>query len=241
MGLGGEKVRDSLAKAIRACIDNAQRLHIETYDLEFRPLSATRYYLLIIAQEEAAKAFVLYLIKEGIVPMTSAIRRAINDHACKHLVGMIMEYMIMHWEGTDELKAIIARDFELGNNLPSDVGSALEILRYEKIGRWTANNWVWAQDPAYDREALKIAGGKRDRRKQDALYVRIGSTGQLASTPEGITDLEVSVELERTGRYLNFAEALISMEERYGFDKDRFTKVMAALKLLFESGLGATA
>ena len=93
--IGAEKIRDNLAKAIRACIDNAQRLQAETYDLEFRTPSATRYFLLIIAQEEAAKAFVLYLIKERIVPLTSAVRRAINDHACKHLVGMIMEYMIV--------------------------------------------------------------------------------------------------------------------------------------------------
>ncbi len=85
MSSGTEKIRDNLAKAIRACIDNAQRLHTETYDLEFRLPSATRYFLLIIAQEEAAKAFVLYLIKEGIVPLTSAVRRAINDHACKQL------------------------------------------------------------------------------------------------------------------------------------------------------------
>lgn len=146
-----------------------------------------------------------------------------------------MEYMIKHWEEIDELKAMIVRDFELGNRLPNDVGSALEILRYEKIGRWTANNWVWADDPAYDREALKVADGKRDRRKQDALYVRIGSTGQLASTPDVITDTEVSAELERTGRYLNFAEALVSTEKQHAFDNDRFAKVMAALKLLFET------
>lgn len=241
MSSGAEKVRDNLTKSIKACIDNAQRLRTETYDLEFRVPSATRYFLLIIAQEEVAKAFVIYLVKERIVPLTPAVRRAINDHTCKHLVGIIIDYMIMHWEEMAELKAIIDRDFELGNTLPSDVGSALEILRYEKIGRWTANNWVWAEDPAYDREVLKVAGGKRDRRKQDALYVRIGSTGRLASTPEVISELEVSTELEQTSRYLNFAEALVTTEERRGFDKDRFARVMAALKLLFESDMGESA
>jgi AbiV family abortive infection protein len=224
---------DKLDRAIQASIDNAERLHTETYDLEFRTPCATRYFLLIIAQEEAAKAFLLYLVKEGVVPLTAAVRRAINDHACKHLVGMIMDYMIMHWETTEELTELIRIDLDLGNNLPNDVGSALEILRYEKIGRWTANNWVWAEDPAYDREAMKLAEGKRDRRKQDALYVRIGSDGQVASTPSVITEGEVATELERTRRYIKFAEALATTEERYGFDKDRFAKVMAALKLLF--------
>jgi len=151
---------------------------------------------------------------------------------------MIMEYMIMHWETTEELEALIKRDLDFGNNLPNDVGSALEILRYEKIGRWTANNWEWAEDPAYDREALKLAEGGRDRRKQDALYVRIGSDGQVASTPAVISEFEVTTELERTSRYIQFAEALMTTEERYVFDKDRFSKIMAALRLLFSSEVG---
>jgi len=205
-----------------------------TYDLEFRTPCATRYFLLIIAQEEAAKGFLLYLIKERVVPLTAAVRRAINDHACKHLVGMVIDYMIMHWETTEELTEFIRIDLDAGNKLPNGVGSALEILRYEKIGRWTANNWSWAEDPAYDREAWGLAEGKRDRRKQDALYVRIGSDGQVTSTPAVITEAEVASEFERTRRYIDFGEALTATEEKYGFDKTRFAKVMAALKLLFD-------
>ncbi|HXY98552.1 MAG TPA: AbiV family abortive infection protein [Stellaceae bacterium] len=230
-----------LDRTIQACIDNAERLYTETYDLEFRKPCATRYFLLIIAQEEAAKAFLLYLIKEDVVPLTSAVRRAINDHACKHLVGMIMDYMIMHWETIEELRELIRIDLGLGNNLPNDVGSALEILRYEKIGRWAANNRVWTEDPAYDRAATKLAEGKRDRRKQDALYVRIGSDGQIASTPTEITEAEVAIELQRTRRYVTFADALTTTEKRYGFDRDRFAKVIAALKLLFDPKNGPVA
>lgn len=235
MPLSADKIRDKIGEAINACIENAQRLREETYDLEFRSPPATRYYLLVIAQEEAAKAFLLYLIREQIVSLTAAVRRAINDHACKHLVGMIIDYMIMHWEELDELKAIIAQDAALGEDFPNDVGSAIEILRYEKIGRWTANNWAWAEDPQYDKGAVAIAGGRRDRRKQDALYVRIGSNGQLASTPRTITGSEVSTELERTARYISFSEALIATEERHGFDRTRFVKVTGALRLLFET------
>lgn len=235
MLLSADKTRDKIGEAINACIENARRLHEETYDLEFRSPPATRYYLLVIAQEEAAKAFLLYLINEQIVSLTRAVRRAINDHACKHLVGMMIDYMIMHWEELDELKTIIAQDAALGENFPNDVGSAIEILRYEKIGRWTANNWAWAEDPKYDKGAMEIADGKRDRRKQDALYVRIGSNGQLASTPKTITALEVSIELDKTARYIRFSEALIATEERHGFDRVRFAKVTAAMRLLFEA------
>ena len=47
--------KERLSKAIEASIDNADRLHVETYDLEFHTPCATRCFLLIIAQEEAAK------------------------------------------------------------------------------------------------------------------------------------------------------------------------------------------
>ena len=178
---------------------------------------------------------------KGVVPLISAVRRAISDHACKHLVGMIMDCMIMHWETTEEPTELIRVDLGFGNNLPNDVGSALEILCYEKIGRWAANNRVWTEDPAYDHEAMKLAEGKRDRRKQDALYVRIGSDGQIASTPTAITQAEVAIELQRTRRYVAFAEPLTTTEKRHGFNRDRFAKVMAALKLPFDPKNGSVA
>jgi AbiV family abortive infection protein len=225
--------RNKLDTAIRASIANAARLHEEAGDLEFRRPCATRFFLLIIAQEEAAKAFLLYLIKNGVAPLSAPVRRAINDHACKHLVGMLIDYMIMRWETIEELNELIERDFDLGNNLPDDVGSALEILCYEKIGRWEANNWDWAEDPAYHPNALGLAEGKRDRRKQDALYVRIGSDGQVASTPAVIMETEVSQEFERTREYIAFASALVAREERHGFDQDRFNKVITAFRTVF--------
>lgn len=219
-------------KAIRACMANAYRLLEETDDLEFRKPASTRYFLAVIAQEEAAKAFLLHLVKEGIVPLTPALRRAINDHACKHLVGMIMDYMIMHWDTMEELKRLISRDLNLGHRLPNDVGSALEILRYEKIGRWTANNWVWADDPNYDVSALSLSEGKKDRRKQDALYVRLGSDGQVASEPTVITGDDVASELAIAGRYMRFLRAIVD-KEPHGFDDRRFERVMEVLGLLF--------
>lgn len=224
--------KGAIDRAIQACLDNADRLLEETYDLEFRTPCATRYFLTIIAQEEVAKAFILYLVREGVAPFSPALRRAIRDHACKHLVGMIMDYMIMHWESMDELKALIERDYDLGDRFPTDVGSAIEILCYEKIGRWTKDNWVWAEDPSYDSRAQNLADGKRDRRKQDALYVRLGSDGQIASTPSAITEAELSAAFEVAKRYMNFVCSLDSNESR-GFDERRFAKVIDMLTLLF--------
>ena len=226
-----------ILKSITACIDNGSRLIDESYDLEFREPPSSQYFLIMIAQEEFAKAFILYLVKERIVPLKPAVLRAINDHTCKQLVGMIMDYMIMHWDDIEELKAAISKDYDLGPRMPEDVGSAMELLRYEKIGRWERNNWVWAEDPNYDKSALHVAEGRKDRRKQDALYVRIGRDGQICSTPNTITENETKSELERAGRYKRFVASLLDGEDK----SRRQEKAIQALKALFANFGGASA
>ncbi len=220
-----------IMRAIDACLENADRLLKEGYDLEFRDPPASRYYLTMIAQEEIAKAFLLYLVHGQVIPLSPAVGRAMNDHACKQLVGIIMDYMIMHWEELEELNALIEGDIELGDSFPGDIGSAIEILRFEKIGRWEKNNWVWTEDPAYDKGILKIAEGDKDRRKQDAVYVRIGRDGSVNSTPWKITEQEMKSELERAGRYMFFVQSLLEKQTR----SYRVEKTIDALKTLFSS------
>lgn len=222
---------NKVTEAIKACIENGERLLNESYDLEFREPASSRYYLVMIAQEEFAKVFILCLVKEKIAPLSAAVLRAMNDHACKQLVGMIMDYMIMHWDELDELKAQIERDFELGERFPDDIGSAIEILFYEKIVRWERNNWIWADDPVYDKSALKVAKGQKDRRKQDALYVRIGRDGSVSSTPSVITEEETARELEKADRYYRFVQSIVNGEDR----SRRVEKTLAAFKLLFDA------
>jgi len=155
----------------------------------------------MIAQEEFAKAFMPLLIRDEIIPFSTPILRAMNDHACKQLVGLIMDYVIMHWDEIDDLKAMIAAGSEMGEKFLADVGSALELLRYEKIGRWEGKNWYWDEDPNYERTALGIAKGKQDLRKQDALYARIGKDGRVASLPDQFTEQDAKVEIEKANRY----------------------------------------
>lgn len=220
---------DVFRKTRKACIENGDRLLQESYDLEFRDPPASQFFLIMIAQEELAKAFILYLLEEKTVPFTPAVRRAINDHTCKQLVGMIMDYIIMHWDSVEELHAEIDRDFAAGDQMPSDVGSAMKLLRYEKIGKWEANNWEWAEDPQYDKSALRVAEGAKDRRKQDALYVRIGGDGRVSSTPLTITKEETQAELDRAGRYKNFLVTLLDGKA----ESRRHEKALSTLKLLF--------
>jgi hypothetical protein len=224
-----EPSTNALRRTIRVCIENGERLLEESYNLEFLNPPSSRFFLIMIAQEEFAKAFMMYLIKEAIVPFTPPVLRAINDHACKQLVGMIMDYMIMHWDNIDELEALISRDYELGDALPNDVGSAMELLRYEKIGRWESKSWVWAEDPDYDISARQIAKGKKDHHKQDALYVRIGRDGRVCSTPQTITEDETNDELARADRYRYFVNSLLGEADRC----HRYEKAMAAMRQLF--------
>lgn len=221
--------QDDLQKTIQACVENGKRLLEETYDLEFRKPPSSRFFLVMIAQEEFAKAFILFLVKKDIAPFSPSVRRAINDHACKQLVGMIMDYMIMHWDDVEELKVAVSNDCDLGDRLPNDVGSAMELLCYEKIRRWESNTWVWAEDPKYDTSALQIAKGKKDRRKQDALYVRVGRDGRVCSTPHTISEDETRDEFERACRYKSFVESMLDGKAL----PYRYDKAMAALKILF--------
>jgi AbiV family abortive infection protein len=218
-----------LSHTVRACLDNGARLLEESYDLEFRSPPSSRFFLVMIAQEEFAKSFIIYLVREDVLPFSASILRAINDHTCKQLIGLIMDYVIMHWDEVDEMRAMLRLDHALGERLPEDIGSAMDLLRHEKIGRWESKNWVWAEEPEYHPTALNIADGKKDRHKQDSLYVRIGRDGRVCSAPDAITSEESRGELERARRYRDFVESLLVEHSR----SNRLDRALGILKALF--------
>lgn len=220
-----------LTKSVSSCIQNGNRLLDEMYDLEFRSIVATRYFLAMIAQEEFAKAFLLLLIRDDVVPFTPEVLRAMNDHTCKQLLGIIMDYTIMHWEQIEELEAMIASDGSPNGPFPPNVSSAINLLRHEKIRRWESQNWSWAEDPNYDRETVSVAKGKRDRRKQDALYIRIGRDGRSVNNPATVTEVECLLEKDRASRYARLLESAIEgAEQNY-----RFEKAIETLKTVFQN------
>ena len=77
----------------RRCCDNGRRLLDEAELLEYERPSATRYYLSIIAQEEYAKAFLLYLVAIDAIPWNPLLLRATRNHQCKQLVGIVLDYI----------------------------------------------------------------------------------------------------------------------------------------------------
>jgi AbiV family abortive infection protein len=198
--------------------------------------AATSLTLAMIAQEEFAKAFLLLLVDRGVICWNSFLHRATRDHVCKQLVGLVLSYLAPDWDeerkrdkewlaelnehrrlmddyevssDKDERARIWKRIQEISgkwDSLPPAVADAIFILRHEKIGRWASSNWCWADEPEYDPLAKGLAEGKQDRKKQDALYVRLGSDGQVAVTPSQVKHDDAKAPIENANRMRFFVE-----------------------------------
>ena len=206
--------KEVLAASIRACIMNGERILDDATMLEFQEPPCTRLMLSMIAQEEFSKAFLLFLVLEDVIPWSVQLLRAMNDHACKQLVGVVIEYVDPEWETTEQLEKIAAEDLELGDRLPFGVASAIDILRHEKIRRWESNDWQWAEHPNYEPSVLRIAKGKRDRFKQDALYVRLGRHGGVANMPTKVTRASADEECAKANQYRWFVNSVVRAGKR---------------------------
>jgi hypothetical protein len=114
--------------------------------------------------------------------------------------------------------------------LPRNVADALNILRHEKIGRWISNKWRWEKKPDYDHDALAIAEGKKDRIKQDALYVRLGKDGSVASIPMNHNAATFADEKDLAERFKTLVENLLKGAEHPGLD---WSLVDEAFRILF--------
>ncbi len=192
----------------RCCCDNGQRLLGEAQLLEFEKPPSTRFFLSMIAQEEAAKAFILYLVAIEAVAWTPLLLQATRNHQCKQLVGVVLEYMTPEF---DEFLQRINVPI-VGHNdrrFPPTVSDAMNLLWHEKIRRWKSNTWCWEVEPEYDKTALDISNGKRDRIKQSTLYVDIGINGQVSSVPNHVTKSQADEEYERADRYERCVRGLV--------------------------------
>ena len=195
MALGSEKFE----RSIRACLANGRRL---LEDAEWSAnQSSTGLALALLAQEESAKAFVLALVRDEIVPWTDEVRRSLSVHECKHLVTIVMEWL---WTVSERrLNELPARptSTEGSGHLPPDVATAMNIYRHEmieRIGRRYAERYSdWRG------RARKVADGQRDRKKQAALYVGIREDGDVESLPTSQDGFDE--EIARAKALLDFA------------------------------------
>ena len=221
-------MRDRISASVRTCLANGLRLLDDAELLELNEPPTTSYFLAMIAQEEFAKGFLLAMVVRDVIPWDRRLIRAARDHACKQLLCVVMDYLVPDTDDwLERVDAILRGDFKL--DVPRKVTDALNILRHEKIGRWVKNSWFWDEEPVYDRSAMAISNGKQDRRKQDALYVRLSANGGIASTPSGVTLETVRVERERGGRLARLTQDLLDGEPHPGMDYPTIEELFRAL------------
>jgi AbiV family abortive infection protein len=166
-------------RSITACIENGKRL-LEEAEWSYHQAS-TGLVLALLAQEEAAKAFVLTLVRDGILPWSADVHHSLSVHEGKHLVSVIMEWLFAVNEQRFNEGLKILSSTAAPASVPPDVATAMNIFRHEMIERIGRRHPDRYDD--WDGPARKLADGKLDRKKQFALYVRIGRDGSLASKP----------------------------------------------------------
>ena len=200
--------KSSIEKSINACLLNAQRLLEDARTLEFENPPSSKFFLSIISQEESSKSFLLFLVKTEIIPWNNLILRAINNHVCKQLVGVAIDYLdpdfdtFISWADNP-------------TSVPQKVKDALNLLRNEIIRKWDSKNWFWVDDYAYDSEAKKVFKGHIDETKQNALYVNINKNAGVISTPTIITKEMAQQEFEKAGRFLSFGNSVTKVERNH--------------------------
>lgn len=205
---------------------NGDRLMDDALQLEFQEEGGTRLAIAMLAQEEYAKAFMLYMVREELVPWDSDLLRVMRNHACKHLLAIIMEYISPEWETVEELRAILNAEYDLDGRFPPHVSSALNILYWEKIRRGD-----FFDDNDYEPSVLAVALGERDRVKQDALYVDLDKSCRVRSTPvTRITREAAQVEHERANRYRWIVTSLCEADAYEGL---QLQKLREATKIVF--------
>jgi len=221
-------MKKKFMSSAQSCLENGQRLLDEAELLEFEDPPSTRFFLSIIAQEECAKGFLLYLVSIKAIPWNSLILRASRDHNCKHLLCIVMDFLDPDYEEfISRMNSSILENKRL--DIPARVVDSMNILRHEKIGRWESNSWVWAEDPNYEETALGIAKGERDQQKQKALYVELTKNGVVKATPKEITKEHANVEYEKGRRFVSFLKDLTNGEIPISVDYENIEQGFRAL------------
>ncbi|MGH9436305.1 MAG: hypothetical protein ACRD4R_05380 [Candidatus Acidiferrales bacterium] len=250
--------RTHLVEAASTCCANGERLLDAIEYLDSTSQRATCVALATIAQEEFAKAFLLILVARNVIAWNKFIYRATRDHTCKQLLGIVMDYINPEddWERSmawfeehkkrtalldaykstsdyDErqtiwrqLEAFAVRD----SLLPRSVADSINIFRYEKIGRWESSGSEWEELQAYDETAKQVAAGKLDRAKQDALYVRLGKDGSVASSPFSAEGQDGLAAIQMAKRLRDLASRLLTHPGSGGIE---YGKAESAFRAVF--------
>ena len=212
--------REKFERSIHACVANGRKL-LEDAKWSCEP-SSTGVALAMLAQEEAAKAFVLALVRDGVVPWTEEVRRSLSVHNCKHLVTIVLEWLAAASERRVAELPSPTNNAD-GSRIPADVAVAMNIYRHEMIERIAKRFPERYSD--WRGLARKVADGHREQKKQAALYVGIREDGDVESVP---TAIEFDDEVAR-------AEALLDCAAySHSFAHSEYTAFAEVFKAMFK-------
>jgi AbiV family abortive infection protein len=212
--------------AIRACVANGKRLLDDAEWLRDSDRNPTTLALTILAEEEFAKAFLLYLLQERVIPSTPEVWRSLRDHYCKHLLTIVMEYLHV---GDGSVIPRFDAQYDPERRLPREVASAVNLLRFERIGRWESPHSEILEPEHYDR-ATKQLPIKIDRAKQGAIYVEISREGRVVNSPASVTAEQMKSEQEKCSHLLDLA---LQIEAGYVLLDRDFARLKEAFNLVF--------
>ena len=247
---------ETFSRTISACVDNGKKLLEDAKYLFDWDRYSTALALSVLAQEEFAKAFLLQLVADDVLPWLPEVRQSMARHQSKHLLAIVMEWLPpfdfdllaeqqrRSTEKHEQKMAWYKRSMEryrAGNlrpdpddpepveeefQFPSDVATALNIYRFEELER-LKSGYPWRDADWSTGRARKVADGALDRKKQSALYVDVTKTGEIGLHPGLITRAEASEAIERAER---LSDPLISYSDEYRKLKEILPLVFSSLK-----------
>jgi len=218
--------KNKYKKAINACLSNANNLLADGKMLYEMDRLSSAYLLVLLAQEEIAKAFLLNLVDERIIPWIKEVEKSLTDHKCKHLIGELMFYLNPSLDTVIERGRIALTNFQPAP-LPKYIADIINYYRYEKIGRWISPNWWWDEEPKYDKNIEKIAKGKFEKEKQDAIYCKVTKEGQFHLSK--IRKKRVEEQINRAEQMLEIADGKIVLAFR------EYESIKKGFKIVFQT------
>lgn len=195
-----DKHKNVLLNSMRACVENGLRLHQDA-ELLSTDRSPTVVALCILAQEEFAKAFLLQLVREGIIPWSAKVRDSLHNHSLKQLIGFIMEWL----RPSDDEWATRIEKIPGVSIFPVNVADAMKLY----VKKVQPKRHITCPPAPSDPIAKSVADGDRDKIKQDALYVKLSEDGDVISVPAQVTPETVEAELDKTKRLCDLVSPLI--------------------------------
>jgi len=220
-------------QGVRACVDNGCALLEDAELMHGWDRFGTAYALTILAEEEFSKGFLLYLVQDKAIPWTSEVRRAVRNHESKHLLALLMEHLAERgesWlEDPRQRNQPKMQDFVRGQ-----VAAAINLLRYEKVGKWEAPfSWDVLEPEDYDRETKGVADGSVDRAKQSVIYVNIGRDGTTLTTPSAVSSFQSAKEMDRCKLLKELATDMAHGTSGYIMAFREYEQLKDALRTMF--------